>query len=257
LVAAGQSICPEPGGIGRISGETLSGIIGALLAGSPRSNVGLLDTRPKPHQMINRGVEQKGDMSRYDEQYQVEENLFGEPYPEFVSFVQAMDLRGNALDLGCGQGRDSLMLAAEGFRVIAVDESKTGVSQMVETARAQDLNVTGMVGDFYQFEFPEDYDLIVLDSILHFGRDSAKELDLLDRVFAHTKKGGHVFVFIHKSQAKEKCLKQYVSALVDDWRVVEDRHIDYTYEETQTGFRSESQFNMLVVRKRMRGSEEA
>ena len=194
-------------------------------------------------------------MSPYDEQYQVEENLFGKPYPEFVNLVEAMGIRGNALDLGCGQGRDALMLAAHGFRVTGVDESRTGVAQMIERARTQDLDVIGVVGDFYTFEFPEDYDVIVLDSILHFPKDSAKELDLLDRVFTHTREGGQVFIFIHKSRAKEKRLKECVSALADDWRVVEDRHIDYTYEETQTGFRSESQFNMVVVRKRKSARE--
>ena len=203
------------------------------------------------------GVEQKSDMSRYDEQYHVEENLFGKPYPEFVSFVEAMGIKGNALDLGCGQGRDTLMLAAQGFRVTGVDESRTGVSQMIERARVQDLNVTGIVGDFYKFEFVEDYDVIVLDSILHFGKDSAKELDLLGRVFTHTKEGGYIFIFIHKSRAKEKRLKEYVSGLADHWRVVEDRYIDYAYEETQTGFRSESQFNMVVMRKRRSQGEDA
>jgi tellurite methyltransferase len=195
-------------------------------------------------------------MPRYDEQYQVEENLFGKPYPEFVSFVKTMGIKGNALDLGCGQGRDALMLAGEGFRVTGVDESRTGISQMLARARAQDLNVIGVVGDFYHFEFSQEYDVIVLDSILHFGKDSARELDLLDRVFSHAKKGGYVFIFIHKSRAKEKRLKEYVSALADDWRIVEDRHIDYVYEENQTGFRSESQFNMVVVRRRKRGRED-
>ena len=189
-------------------------------------------------------------MSRYDEQYAVEEDLFGNPYPEFVRFVKTTGIKGTALDLGCGQGRNALMLAAQGFRVTAVDESRVGVSQMMERARARDLKVTGVVFDFYQFEFPEDYDVIVLDSILHFGKDSDRELDLLDRVFTHTKEGGYVFVFIHRSRTKKKRLKERVSALADNWGVVEDRYIDYTYEETQTGFRSESQFNMVVIRKR-------
>ncbi len=195
-------------------------------------------------------------MSQYDEQYRVEEHLFGTPYPEFVSFVEAMDIRGNALDLGCGQGRDALMLAAHGFSVTGVDESRTGISQMVERARARDLNVTGVVGDFHTFEFVEDDDVIVLDSILHFGADRAKELHLLDRVFTHTKEGGYVFIFIQKSPAKEKRLRDYLSGLADHWQVVEDRTIDYVYEETQTGFRSASQFNMVVVGRRQSDQDE-
>ena len=195
-------------------------------------------------------------MYGYEEQYEVEEDLFGKPYPEFVSFVKTMGVRGNALDLGCGQGRDALMLAAQGFRVTGVDESRVGVAQMIERAKTRDLNVTGMVGNFYQFEFPEDYDVIVLDSILHFGKDGDKELGLLDRVFAHTKEGGYVFIFIHKSRTKERRLKEHLSAMADDWGVAADRYIDYAYEETQTGFRSEFQFNMVVMRKRKSDGED-
>lgn len=189
-------------------------------------------------------------MPAYDEQYQVEENLFGEPYPEFVGFVKALGIKGNALDLGCGQGRDALLLAAHGFRVTAVDASSVGVAQMIDRARVRDLDVTGIVGDYYHFGFPEDYDVIVLDSILHFGKDAGKELDLLDRVFAYTRAGGHVFIFLHKSRTKEKRLKAYLSALADGWELVQDRYIRYVYKETQTGFRSESQFNMVVLRKK-------
>ena len=189
-------------------------------------------------------------MSRYDEQYAVEEDLFGDAYPEFVRFVKTTGIKGSALDLGCGQGRDALMLAAQGFRVTGVDSSVVGVSQMIQRAKARDLRVTGVVGDLHEFEFPEDYDVIVLDSILHFGKDSDRELDLLGRVYAHTKEDGYVFVFIHRSRTKEKRLKEHVSALADDWGVVEDRYIDYTYEETQAGFRSESQFNMVVIGRR-------
>jgi SAM-dependent methyltransferase len=195
-------------------------------------------------------MEQRGYMSRYDEQYQIEKDLFGKPYPEFVGFVEATSIKGSALDLGCGQGRDALMLAAQGLSVTGVDESRTGVSQMLNRARGQNLSVTGIIGDHYRFEFVEDYDVIVLDSILHFGKDTDKELVLLDRVFAHTKEGGYVFIFVHKSRSKEKRLKELISGLSSDWQIVVDRYIDYTYEERQTGFRSESQFNMVVVRKR-------
>ena len=195
-------------------------------------------------------------MPGYDEQYSVEKHLFGEPYPEFVAFVRALGIGGNALDLGCGQGRDALMLAACGFRVTGIDASRVGIAQMTERARARGLDVTGVVGDYYLFAFPEDYDAVVLDSILHFGADSDRELALLDRVFAHTKAGGHVFIFMQKSRAKERRLKGILDDLGDDWDLVEDREVDYVYEESRSGFRSVSQFAMVVTRRREREGQD-
>lgn len=63
-------------------------------------------------------------MSDYDKQYQTETELFGAAYPEFEKFVQEnKHSNGSALDLGCGQGRDALMLARHGYWVTAVDNS--------------------------------------------------------------------------------------------------------------------------------------
>ncbi|MEZ4638225.1 MAG: class I SAM-dependent methyltransferase [Caldilineaceae bacterium] len=142
-------------------------------------------------------------MSSYDNQYNLEESLFGEPYPEFVALIDSIDHKGDALDLGCGQGRDALMLAQQGYSVTGVDASEVGIRQMVERASALGLSVTGVVGDFHAFDFPQQYDLAVLDSILHFAEDKEKEIDLLDRVLAHTRKDGYVCIFIHKDAAKE------------------------------------------------------
>ena len=193
-------------------------------------------------------------MSRYNEQYAVETDLFGAPYPEFVDFVQRIDLSGRALDLGCGQGRDALMLAAQGFCVTAVDVSQVGVSQMIERAKARELDVTGFVEDIYEFDFPETYELIVLDSILHFAEDCDEELALLDRVRGHTKAGGYVVMFVHKSRRKERHLRRYIETLGESWEEVENRYIDYVYEERQSNFRSSFQFNMVVLQ-RTRGSK--
>ncbi len=185
-------------------------------------------------------------MSDYNQQYATEENLFGSPYPEFAKLVAKLG-GGDALDIGCGQGRDALLLARHGFRVTGIDASSVGIAQML--ARAKGLPVTGIVADFYNWQFPQDYDLIVLDSILHFAADKDKERALLDRVFAHTHPGGHVAIFIHKSPAKEKALHAIFAAMQPDWVLVENGYIDYVYEEKAINFRSEFQFCMLVMQR--------
>ena len=43
-------------------------------------------------------------VTQYDKKYRIENNLFGQPYPEFVAFVKEYATIGHAaLDLGCGQ----------------------------------------------------------------------------------------------------------------------------------------------------------
>ena len=188
-------------------------------------------------------------MNGYDEQYAVEPDLFGAPYPAFVTFVEALGGTGEALDLGCGQGRDALMLAERGYRVTGVDVSRVGIEQMLARAQHSGLAVAGVVSDIFDFIFPTAYDLTVLDSILHFAKDRNREAALLDRAVAHTKPGGHICLFVHQSRAKERCLDWYVASLPSGWETVVDRYIDYMYEQKQSGFHTSFRYRMLALRR--------
>ncbi|MCA9874824.1 MAG: class I SAM-dependent methyltransferase, partial [Anaerolineales bacterium] len=150
-------------------------------------------------------------MTSYDQQYQVENNLFGSPYTEFEEFVKQHAKRsGTALDLGCGQGRDALMLARYGYAVIGVDTSHVGIAQMLERARKGDLAVKGVVADIYEYELHDKYDAVVLDSILHFEKaDKSKELALLNTLVNHLNENGFLFLFVHKSPKKEREVKRW------------------------------------------------
>ena len=156
-------------------------------------------------------------MSSYDKHYQ-QENLFGRPYPEFVAFMRDWEPRGSVLDIGCGQGRDALFLAELGYAVTGIDASPLGIRQMLAAAKARSLSLNGIVADFYTYAFEQTYDVIVLDSILHFHKkDLAKELALLQTLTTRLKPGGLICLFVHKSKAKERQLKQFFAQNHPKW----------------------------------------
>ncbi len=191
-------------------------------------------------------------MISYNKQYQTEDNLFGEPYPEFEAFVaQHAIAGGTALDLGCGQGRDALMLAKHGYVVTGVDSSKVGINQMLERAAKSELDVRRVVADLYEYKINNPFDAIVLDSILHFGKaDRQKELALLNTLTNHINENGFLFLFIHKSPSKEKAVKNWFKTVEASFAIANEAYIDYVYEESASGFRSAFQYYMLVLRRR-------
>ena len=69
-------------------------------------------------------------MADYDKYYKTED-LFGEPYPELIDFFKIYEPKGKLIDLGCGQGRDSISLAKLGYNVTGIDNSKVGIDQMI------------------------------------------------------------------------------------------------------------------------------
>lgn len=83
---------------------------------------------------------------------------------------------GRALDLGCGEGADSLWLADRGWQVLGVDISDTALSRAASEAEARGLTerVRFMQTDL-SVRFPEGaFDLVsaqFLQSVVHLDRE--------------------------------------------------------------------------------------
>ncbi|MCA1672282.1 MAG: class I SAM-dependent methyltransferase [Actinobacteria bacterium] len=82
--------------------------------------------------------------------------------------VEAM-APGRALDLGCGEGRNAVWLARQGWAVTGVDFSDVGLDKARRLAEAQAVNVEWVLADLRTYE-PERhaYDLVVV-LYLHLG----------------------------------------------------------------------------------------
>ena len=63
-----------------------------------------------------------------------------EPDPMLVELVDGIT-PGEAIDLGCGTGRNALWLARRGWRVTGVDASKVGLARTRERAQAEGLEL--------------------------------------------------------------------------------------------------------------------
>ena len=70
---------------------------------------------------------------------------------------------GRALDVACGAGRNSLLLAQNGFDVDAIDISREGLDQARQTAGKQDLEINWIEHDLDEtYPFADDYSLILV-----------------------------------------------------------------------------------------------
>jgi SAM-dependent methyltransferase len=118
-------------------------------------------------------------MSEFDEAYDDDHSVFGDPYPDLLGYFA--DRRpGRLLDLGCGQGRNAVPLAALGYDVTAVDGSAVGVAQTVRAAGERGLTVRGVAGDLRTFPIRGVYDVVLVDMVLHALTDSARRRVLAD-----------------------------------------------------------------------------
>jgi len=106
---------------------------------------------------------------------------------------------GKALDIGMGQGRNSLFLAALGWEVTGFDISDVGVKQAQAEAAKRGVKIDAKVGDVDKFDYgKERYDLIV-GMYMHeyLTRNAAK-------IVAALKPGGMLVVEgIHRDIGKD------------------------------------------------------
>jgi len=134
-------------------------------------------------------------MTNYEKEYQKDGDVCGEPFEEIEVFFDQFEQRSvNVLDLGCGQGRDTLMVARKGHSVTGVDIAEIGVRQMVERAKAEGLDVTGLVADITEFEPSEEYDVVLLDRVLHMLNSDKVRKFVLETACSHTRVQGYVLV---------------------------------------------------------------
>ena len=105
---------------------------------------------------------------------------------------------GKALDIGAGDGRNSLYLAKRGFEVRAVDLSKNAIHKLSERAVREHLSIHTVVGDILEIGLEGSYEVIVCSAMLHhLARERA--LQLIERMQQHTAADGlHVAAVVNK-----------------------------------------------------------
>ena len=75
---------------------------------------------------------------------------------------------GKALGLGCGQGRNALFLAQQGFEVTAVDQNELALEILQSIVEQEDLEMTVGLYDINSAALTQTYDLIVSTVVLMF-----------------------------------------------------------------------------------------
>lgn len=133
-------------------------------------------------------------VTNYDEEYRRCESACGEPFGEFVAFFDSLESRLSVLDLGCGQGRDSLMAARRGHSVHGVDLSPTGIAQLAAIAKSEQLSLKCEVADVEKFEPKREYDVVVIDRVLHMLASDQRRISLLEKAVKWVQPGGFVLI---------------------------------------------------------------
>lgn len=103
--------------------------------------------------------------TKWDERFRGEEFALGtDPSPYLAENIELIKLLApgrKALDIACGEGRNSIFLAREGFDVTGLDISKAGLEKAIKWMERENLRIDFRIQDLEGYEFTETYDLII------------------------------------------------------------------------------------------------
>jgi transcriptional regulator with XRE-family HTH domain len=155
--------------------------------------------------------------THYEEKYKDEEYYWGIA-PNTMCY-EIMKLRPpvkpyRVLDIGCGEGKDAVFLAKNGYRVTAFDVAENGIEKARELAKHNHVEVDFFVANMHEYKIDAEYDIIFSSGVLHY-LPLNKRKEFFDNLKIHTAQGGihavNAFVrkpFIEPAPDMEEAEKQ-------------------------------------------------
>jgi len=153
------------------------------------------------------------------------EKLFMETSEQVEKVLKLVDFHGSSvLDLCCGPGRFSNILAKKGFSVTGVDRSSFLLDKAKQRAKSEGLCVEWVLEDMRRFIRPESYDL-VLNMFTSFGYfdDKKEDLKVLENVFVCLKPKGILLIEVMGKEVLAKIFQPTIANVLDDGTMVVQR----------------------------------
>lgn len=172
---------------------------------------------------------------------------------------KSFDRNWSILDVGCGEGKNPIFLAENGFTNIdAFDLSQAGIEKLLRIASAKKVKVNAWVQDLTEYNFNKNYDLIMSHGTLHFVEKVKWKKFIIDAK-NNTNVGGLniMHIFTNKVPASED-IAPFVKGLADegelesmyqDWQIVSSTSI--VFEDEHPGVAKHLHAsNTVVARKK-------
>ncbi len=111
------------------------------------------------------------------------------PNKYVIKLASLLNKGSKILDLGCGEGRNTIFLAQEGFDLTAIDISKVAVDQMNHKLKQLGFNVEGSVCSIQDYDFNSKYDAIISTTVIHL-LSKEDQIKCIENMQINTKHNG-------------------------------------------------------------------
>ena len=117
------------------------------------------------------------------------------------------------LDIACGEGKDAVFFARNGYRVTAFDAAQSGLEKAKQLADQMQAEVNFFQANMLDFRLDKEFDIIFCSGALHYIPPNLRK-EILENYQEHTSASGlhalNVFVmkpFVKKAPDEEKDIR--------------------------------------------------
>lgn len=173
---------------------------------------------------------------------------------------ESFDKNWSILDVGCGEGKNPIFLAENGFKdVDAFDLSQEGIDKLLRIAYLKKVKVNAWVQDLTEYSFKKNYDLIISYGTLHFvSKDEWKRFIIEAK--KNTNIGGlNIFQIFSNKVPASADIAAFAKGLADegelasmyhDWQIISTT--SHVFEDEHPGVAKHLHASNTVVAKRIK-----
>ncbi len=184
----------------------------------------------------------------------------GRPQPAFRRLADANELVEPVLDVGCGTGEHTLMLAERGFEAVGIDISPAAIERARAKARIRGLDARVTVGDALALEQLGRRFGSVIDSGMFHTLDDESRVAYVRSLSEVIEPGGRMFLLCFSEQTpgingpRRVTQAEILDAFADGWSV---EAIEPELFEVRAEFGPESPHAWLATIRRAGGEAKA
>ncbi len=172
---------------------------------------------------------------------------------EFMPSVKKLKL----LDIGCGEGRDSVFFARNGYDVTAFDLAISGVEKTQRLAEKLGVKVNVFQADLNEYRLTEKFDILFSNGVLHYVKPEVRK-EMFDNYKAFTEDNGihmlSVFVdkpFIAPPPEYEETAQRWISGELlgyyHDWKF--EFEVEEIFDCNSSGVAHQHAMTRMLARK--------
>ncbi len=142
-------------------------------------------------------------MTDYEEYYNSEDYYWGLT-PNDICYdimkIKPPTKPYRVLDIGCGEGRDAVFLAKNGYAVTAYDAAGTGLKKARALAEKSGVYVDFFKGDIKDYRLTSNFDIVFSSGVFHYIPIELRE-EIFENIKDHINHGGLIAanVFVYKT----------------------------------------------------------